>query len=98
MSAIAKGARVRFTAKNLGLVDHEAALGFEPEMVGVGDEGVYESPHGALEGWHFIEVEVTSEEGENRCLLCPCHHSHFEVIDEGTEPHVDNEGFEVHGS
>lgn len=80
MSEIAKGTRVRFTAKKLGLVDHAFASKFEPETVGEGDEGTYDEPHGTLEDWHLIEVEVTGRDGENRCLLCSCHESHFEVI------------------
>lgn len=80
MTDIAKGTRVRFTSKSLGLLDHEAATKFEPETVGFGDEGVYDSPH-HLRDWHVIEVEVTSEDNENRCLICPCHRSHFEVIE-----------------
>lgn len=77
---IAKGTRVRFTRGPLGLVD-EFTGGMEPETVDVGDEGTYEEPHPALDGWHYIEVEVTSDGGESRVLLCPCPDIYFEVVE-----------------
>jgi hypothetical protein len=68
------GARVRFTTGPLGLIKHPTQSKFEDESVNAGDEGSYIGPHPRFdeEGWHLVAV------GDK--LLCPCHHSQFEVV------------------
>lgn len=71
---IPAGTRVRFTTGPLGLTRGRQGTRFVTRSVGVGDEGVYDSPDESsdpLSDWHLIKVGT---------LWCPAHRSMFEVI------------------
>lgn len=78
MEKLAQGARVRFTAGPLGLIEHpDEDFKFAPETVQAGDEGEYHSPNPnpRLPDWHLIAVEVAG-----RTLYAPVHAHQFEAI------------------
>lgn len=70
------GARVRFTADNLGVIDNENARGFVSDvLVHHDDEGTVRGLHRYLDGWLYIDVEV-----DGRAYIVPVHASHVEAV------------------
>lgn len=60
------GQRVRFTAKELGVMRTGSSKFIEGESVNAGDEGMYVGPM-PEEGWHLIDV------GRDRVVLASSH-------------------------